>query len=131
MKYREPKPATILAAVLATEPETGEDASAYRVAHDAESLVRLGNRAAKIAEKRCNGVERYDDKARRMLATWTEADDEKAEKACECIRREASEILAPYGATVESVSGDPRGFFLTFRLASGRSNSMGGKVWGV
>lgn len=45
--------------------------------------------------------------------------------------RDAAEILADYGATVESVAGDPRGYCLKLRLASGRSNSMGSGIWGV
>lgn len=132
MNHKEPKPETLLAAVLASEPRA--DASRiypYICAKDAESIVRLGNRAAKLAEKRCNGILRYDAKAGRLLPSWTESDDAAAEKAAEKIAAEAGRILAAYGAAVVSVSGDPRGHCLKIRLASGRSNSMDSGVWGV
>lgn len=130
---RDPKPATVLAAVLATE-NGGADLGGmppYRAARDAEALIRLGNHAQRIAEQRCNGIERYDAAARRTLASWTEEDESRAEKACERILKEAREILESYGAGSVTVGGDPRGFCLTFRLASGRSNSVSTGIWGV
>jgi hypothetical protein len=131
MKHIEPKPATYLAAVLATEPRPDGHVSPYSDAMNAESLVRLGKRAAKIAIDRCNGIPRWNADARQMLATWTEADEARADKACDKIAKQAADILQPYGATEISVGGDPRGFNLKWRLASGRSNSFGGEVWGV
>jgi hypothetical protein len=132
-KHREPNPATLLAAVLATEnggPDLG-GMPPYRAAKDAEKLIRLGKRAARIALDRCNGIQRYDAKARQMLATWTEADEARADTACDKIAKDAAAILNPYGATKISVGGDPRGFTLKFHLASGRTNSAGGEGWGV
>lgn len=129
MKFREPNPATYLAAVLATE--NGAVASAYVAARDAESLIVLGKRASRLAVQRCNGIERYDAKAGRVLASWTEEDETRADKTDAKIEAEAGRILAPYAATEIKVAGDPRGFVLRFRLASGRSNSFGGEVWGV
>lgn len=136
MNHREPKPATYLAAVLMDEWRNSANLATdlyhpVEMARDAETLVRLGKRAARIAEQRCNGIDRYDAKAGRVLASWTEDDDARADKAEVKIFTAASDILAKYGATIERVGGDPRGFNLTFRLASGRSNSFGGKVWGV
>lgn len=136
MTTREPAPAVYLAAVLATESKPHWDTpsgrgNAYQSARDAESLTRLGKRAARIAVQRCNGIPRYDPKARQMLATWTEDDDARADKACDKIAKEAANILGPYGATDIQVGGDPRGFTLKWRFASGRSNSFGGEVWGV
>lgn len=128
-KHREPNPATLLAATLALE--IPGEFSPYRAAKDAESLVRLGKRAAKIALDRCNGIQRYDAAARQMLATWMENDEARADKACDKIARDAAAILGPYGATKISVGGDPRGFTLKFHFASGRSNSAGGEGWGV
>lgn len=46
------------------------------------------------------------------------------ERATGRLAVKAREILQPYGATLETVSGDPRGYCLKFRLASGES--MGG-----
>lgn len=128
-KHREPSPAAYLAAILATE-FPGEF-TPYKAACDAESLVRLGKRALRLAERRCNGIERYDVGARRVLASWTDADETAAEKAVERIEREARDILGKYGATDINASGDPRGFCLRFRLASGRSNSFDHGTWGV
>lgn len=128
-KHREPNPATYLAAVLATE-FPGEF-SPYHAATDAESLVRLGRKAARIAESRCNGIERYDATARRVLASWTDDDESRADKAGSRILADAKAILDKYGATDIQVGGDPRGFTLKWRFASGRSNSFGGEVWGV
>lgn len=130
MKNREPNPATMLAAVLATETHAA-GVLPYRAARDAESLIRLGKRAERIAIQRCNGIERYDAKAGRVLAIWTEADEARADKACAKIAKEAANILEPYGATDIKASGDPRGFCLTFKLASGRSNSFDRNRWGV
>ncbi|TIX28863.1 hypothetical protein [Mesorhizobium sp.] len=135
MQHREPKPAVYLAAVLATEVPNGGGSPcgmpAYPAARDAETLVRLGKRALRIAEQKCNGIERYDAKARQVLASWTEADEARAEKTIAKIEADAAAILQPYGATDIKAQGDPRGFVLTFRLASGRSNSFGDGVWGV
>lgn len=128
-KHREPSPAAYLAAILATE--LPGEFTPYKAACDAESLVRLGKRALRLAERRCNGIERYDSKAGRMLASWTDADETAAEKAVERIEREAREILGKYGAADIKASGDPRGFALRFRLASGRSNSFDRETWGV
>lgn len=133
MSHREPKPATILAAVLCAEnggPDLG-GAHPYLAAVDAEKLVRLGKRAARIALQRCNGVERYDAKAGRVLASWTEADETRADKAEARILKEAQSILQFYGATDIQANGDPRGYCLKWRFASGRSNSFGGGIWGV
>jgi hypothetical protein len=140
----EPKPTTMLAAVLATEGKgpyhtargektdfIGDGLSAYRIAKDAESLIRLGKRAARVAVQQCNGIDRYDAKAGRVLASWTEADQDRAEKAKAKIETEANAILAAYGGGNASAGGDPRGYVLKFKLNSGRSNGMDSGVWGV
>lgn len=133
MRHVEPKPAAYLAAVLASEQDdTASNAMPpCAAARDAEKLIRLGKRAARIAEQKCNGIQRYDSAARMMLASWTDDDETRAEKAIARIEKEAGEILAPYGATDIKAHGDPRGFCLTFKLASGRSNGMDQNRWGV
>ena len=133
MRHIEPKPTTYLAAVLACEnggPDLGNPPP-YAAACDAEKLIRLGKRAARIAKQRCNGIQRYDAKARQTLATWTDDDEARAEKATAKVEADARAILEPYGASDIKAHGDPRGFVLTFRLASGRSNSMDQNRWGV
>lgn len=67
------------------------------------------------AEKRCNGIMRYDNKARMVLASWTDDDearaersDAKAEKAVlECV----ATIWGDYWREFIDVEfqGDPRG----------------------
>ncbi|WP_274627588.1 hypothetical protein [Arvimicrobium flavum] len=68
-KHREPSPAAVLAATLDSEP--GDHSIGYYAAVDAEALVRLGKR--------------YDPAARRVLASWTDADETAADKAEEKI----------------------------------------------
>lgn len=126
---KDPSPAALLAATLASEP--GAHPIGYYAARDAETLIRLGKRALRIAEQKCNGVQRYDARARRMLASWTEGDEARADKAIARIESEAGAILSAYGATDVVASGDPRGHCLKFRLASGSSNSFASGVWGV
>lgn len=122
-----PSPATCLAALLASLGAR----SYYAASIEAESLIRLGKRASRIATQMCNGIERYDSKAGRVLASWTEDDENRAEKARAKIESEAAEILEPYRATDISASGDPRGFCLRWRFPNGTSNSFGGGTWGV
>lgn len=130
MSRKDPSDAARLAATLAREP-AGAARSAYHCAKAAETIVRLGKRAQRIAEKRCNGVERYDSKAGRMLASWTEADEKAADRACEKIKVEAIATLADFEVFAVTVGGDPRGFCLTFKLPSGESNSFTRDGWGV
>lgn len=133
---KDPKPETVLTAVLALEyaalhPHDFASVSPYRPAIHAESLIRLGKRAARIAVQQCNGIERFDAKAGRVLASWTEADQGRADKAKADIEQKANAILAAYGGGNASAGGDPRGYVLKFRLASGRSNGMDSGAWGV
>lgn len=111
-----------LALVLAAE-ETHPSIS--QIQTDVADLFRLAKRLQRIAERECNGVERWDAQARQMLASWTEADQAKADKETERATKRAAEIAARYGATV-TTGGDPRGYVLVLNLKSGRSNAMGG-----
>ena len=124
-----PAEVTILAATLARETRK---VSAYKAASDAEALIRLGRRATRIAEQRCNGMRkvRWNAKDQRWNAEWTETDEAKADKAAASIVAKARELLAPYGATHVTANGDPRGRVLRFKLKSGASNGMG-EDWGV
>lgn len=65
-----------LAAVLATE---SAGAKAHIVADGAMALLRLGSKAKRLAESECNGIERYDAKLRRRIASWTGADQAAAD----------------------------------------------------
>lgn len=71
--------------------------------------VDAGNLAA------CNGIPRYDDKARQVLASWTAEDDAKRDatrdKARAAITRALSDAFGtlPAGRVNVSLQGDPRG----------------------
>ena len=124
----EPKPELILAAQLAREAGA---VTAYVAALDAQALVVLGRRAERIATQMCNGIERWDPKAGRLLASWDEKDEARAERQQEIIAKKAGAILARYAAGDVKVGGDPRGYCLTFKFQSGASNGMSDGVWGV
>lgn len=46
-----------------------------------ENLLRAAGTLQRWAEKACNGIERYDAKARMRLASWTDADEAAKDKA--------------------------------------------------
>lgn len=51
-----------------------------------EACKAISRHAARLARHQlnaCNGIERWDAKARRVLASWTEADQAKAERETE------------------------------------------------
>ncbi|MFG1205588.1 hypothetical protein [Xanthobacter flavus] len=126
-------PAIELAAVLSAEAWSGEDISPpapHLIAADAVTLLQIGARVKRWAERACNGIERYDAKARRVLASWTEADEAAKDKADARHRTQANLIAARYGATA-TIGGDPRGFVLRLVLASGRTNTTDHDGWGV
>lgn len=69
------------------------------------------------AEKRCNGVMRYDAKARMVLASWTEQDESRAEKSdanAESFIRGAAAILWDEGIVDIEFQRDPRGAMVKF-----------------
>lgn len=85
------------------------------IADAAESIIRAARIMDRNAVKRCTGIERWDAKARMVLASWTEADEAKAEKSddkAEAMVRAALAVI--YGATWQEridleTCGDPRG----------------------
>ena len=131
---KEPAPAVRLAAILAWENGGPKHNKPYQAALAAEELVRLAKRAASIAVRRCNGIERpeytKDGRFIGRCATWTEADEAAADRAGNRIRKRADEILAPFGGKVLTVSGDPRGCVMRLELSSGATNGMG-EGWGL
>lgn len=92
------------------------EATSYTEKADAVAeIIRAARVMDRNAVNRCNGVERYDAKARMVLASWTDADEAKAEKADERAEARVKAALAViYGATwAERIDletcGDPRG----------------------
>ena len=67
------------------------------------------------AEKQCNGISRYDAKVGRALASWTDADQDKAdaadEKAAQRIQAALAVIYGPTWAErmALELQNDPRG----------------------
>lgn len=100
---------------------------------DAMRLQQLAKAANKWAIMQCNGIERKDAKTGRTVASWTDADDARKERAQHAIATEAKAIAARYNIEKVSVGGDPRGFVLHLYLKSERYNSWGGKEsgWGI
>lgn len=101
-------------------------ASPHICARDALALIRIGKGVARWAVRQCNGIERYDAKARRMLATWTEADETACEKAEATAVEKANAIGLKYGVTF-TAGGDPRGYVLKmhFPTIGGYSSEYG------
>ena len=87
-------------------------ASGFDLYSDAARSIRLASkRLQRISESQCNGIERWDAKAGRVLASWTESDDASADK-----RRDKAEsaIAAAFAslfgdAVAVTFQNDPRG----------------------
>ena len=130
---KEPKPESILAAQLLHEryvQPLSAHCTPYMAARDAMRLCDLARRATSLAVRQCNGVPRFDTKAGIVLNEWTDADQASCDRSLARIEKTANEILAPYGAKVSTVHGDPRGCVMRLSLASGATNSMS-EGWGL
>ena len=80
-------------------------------------IARHARTLLRNAEKRCNGIMRYDVKARMMLASWTEQDESRAEKSdakAESFIRQAAAILWDDGIVDIEFQRDPRGAMVKF-----------------
>ena len=77
----------------------------------AESLRSCAGRLSRIAESECNGIQRYDAKAGRVLASWNEQDQARADRLTAKAESEAREAVAAiFGDSVAvTFQGDPRG----------------------
>lgn len=122
-KVRTAPPVAVLAAVLTAEiahlgPLPGD---ATRTAADAAELARIAAGAKRRSERACNGNGHYDGRS----WVWDETDDAKRERSDARATARANEILAPYGATVLEIGGDPRGPGMRVSLASGARNGWG------
>lgn len=79
-----------------------------------EKLRRASGTLLRWAEKACNGIERWDAKAKMRLASWTEADEAAKDKAQD--RAEKMALTALHLIFAEKLNGltvefqrDPRG----------------------
>lgn len=127
---REPAPVTCLAAKLATlQPLM----SAYRHAKAAEQLARIGKKARRIALEQCNGIERWNASERRMVATLTESDNERHDKAHDKMRSQAAAILSVYGVDPSTVdtNRDPRGRGLAWAFPDRDANGFDSGMWSI
>jgi hypothetical protein len=92
-----------------------EGATMWQVSDAVEATIRASRTLERNAVKRCNGIERYDAKARMVLASWTDADEASAERSDDRAEAKVKAALAViYGATWGEridleTSGDPRG----------------------
>ncbi len=96
-------------------------------------LLRLAAfQLGRIAESECNGIERWDSKARMVLASWTEADQARADRLTARHEQRARDALAvAYGASWGDVleikfQGDPRGapFTVCEKVAEGPAREL-------
>lgn len=110
------------------EKHDGPHPGIVTVESHAKELIRLARRAHKIAEMECNGV---PDPKRPGENKWDDQDQARADKNLHRIKCRANEIGERYGATLDRVGGDPRGFTLAFKLKSGYSNSFAGGIFGI
>jgi hypothetical protein len=95
---------------------------------DSIRLVALGEIVSALAVLQCNGVLRT--RQGRLVATWDESDETAQESIRLTVRQEMNRILAPYGAKVESLYGDPRGHTVKLAL-NGASNRVSDSLFGV
>lgn len=88
------------------------------------SAMSEAARLHRIAERRCNGIPRWDAQARQMLGSWTDEDEAKAEREDNRAERRAIEafasVLAPDDRARIRVAfqGDPRGAMICIYAAS-------------
>lgn len=103
-------------------------------AADALALIRIGNGVARWAVRACNGEgHRVTHPASGGWCwQWDDSDNIAHEKADARALAKLQAIADRYGATVK-LGGDPRGYVVKLRLASGRHNTWGGAPdgWGV
>lgn len=67
--------------------------------HFSKACRFVAKQAARIARHQlnaCNGIERYDVKARQMLASWTEDDQAKADRETEESRKAIVDALSSF-----------------------------------
>jgi hypothetical protein len=124
--------AAALGSLLTLEAQAaGQQMYPHIVARDVAELMKLARRAERVAIAQCNGIPRFDAKSGQMVSTWTEDDEAKAEKTRANVQEKVKKIGARYDFKGCSVHGDPRGYALKIKLASGRTNNAGGDEWGV
>lgn len=90
------------------------------VSEMADTLRISGNSLRRIHENECNGIERWDAKTGMRVASWTDEDQQKADKAIERYRFKALSVvdkinelvkISPLVAApiVVGFNSDPRG----------------------
>lgn len=87
----------------------------------AKAILSASRRLSRIAEQECNGIERWDPKARMVLASWTDADQASADKRSAKAEADAIDAFRSiYGDPVTHYAvifqGDPRGAPIRFYL---------------
>jgi hypothetical protein len=102
---------------------------------DAARLVALGEIVSILSVMNCNGVlrTRIQNNGKPYTgADWSESDDAISDAIRSAVSQEMNRILAPYGAKVESLHGDPRGRTVHIAFADGASNrGLGSRVYGI
>jgi hypothetical protein len=124
---RTPRLRDIRPLALTLMEEIGQTAPSLETSTAARELLIIQSKLHKLAELRCDGVERLQplpDGGYYRGGSWFDCDEAEAEALGEELRYLASRIAEPFKATVR-IGGDPRGACLYLDLASGRRNSWG------
>lgn len=93
--------------------------------------IRLAHRILdRNAVNRCNGIERWDDKAKMRLAQWTDADEARAEKSdARAEARVRAALNTFFGDKAKEFEirfqRDPRGALIVVELAGTESRVAG------
>lgn len=93
---------------------------AFAIVKDAKKIERNAKIIRHWSEAACNGIERYDAKLKRSLATWTEDDESRSESAIERSRKEIRATLERYKLSQSpAFQNDPRGHVVKLYLTGG------------
>ena len=70
--------------------------NAYHLQTACKSIARHAARISRHQLNACNGIQRWDEKAQQVLASWTEQDAEKAERETDASRAAIRDALKQF-----------------------------------
>jgi hypothetical protein len=96
--------------------------------------IRLAHRILdRNAINRCNGIERWDEQARKRLASWTDDDEARADRLdARAEARVRDALRALFGDRKGEVAihfqGDPRGALIVIQPAGAQAQDSGARL---
>ena len=96
--------------------------------------IRLAHRILnRNAINRCNGIERWDEQARKRLASWTDDDEARAEKSDARAEARVRDALREFfgdrkGEVAVYFQGDPRGALIVIQPAGAQAQDSGARL---